>query len=159
MGNQSIIEGLIDHNIFGFKKADGVAYLVFYVGIPVAMTLINLSIFPADDLSGLYFYVTILVSALNCIYDAGNRWVPGKRALKNTKLFWMMFFTGIVAVYCAVVILRTLIEHNGLYRCDCFLLAYIVVVVISAVDSFNCFSVEMAWGDCVKRAVPKEAKK
>lgn len=159
MDTQSIIEGLIDHNIFGFKKGDGIAYLALYVIIPVAITVINLSMFPLSDLAGVYFYVTILVSALNCIYDAWNRWIPGKRVLKNTKLFLMMLFTGIVAAYCLVVILYTLITQNGLYRHDWILLGYIVVIIISAVDSFNCFSVEMAWDGCVKRAVPKEGGK
>ena len=150
MGNRhEIVENWINDNIFGFRKGDGAAYLVFYILIPVTITCISLSTFPSDDIAAIYCYVTILVSALNCIYDAGNRWIAGTKTVKNTKLFWVIFSAGIVVIYCIFVIFNMLMTKDTSYRCDWFLLAYAIVVIVAVIDIVSCFSADMAWMSCV----------
>lgn len=147
--NGAVVEDWVNNNMFGFRKGDGAAYFVFYILIPVTITWISLAAFPSDDIAAIYCYVTILVSALNCIYDAGNRWVAGKKALKNTKLFLVILSAGMVVTYCVVVIFTMLMTKDTSCRCDGWLLAYTVVVVVAVIDIISCFAADMAWRSCV----------
>ena len=61
---------MFQSNIFYYRKGDGAAYLVFYIFIPVVVTAVSLLAFPENNISMVYCYVTILVSALNSIYDS-----------------------------------------------------------------------------------------
>lgn len=147
--NNEIVENWVNNNMFSFRKVDGAAYFIFYILIPVTITWISLATFPSDDIAAIYCYVTILVSALNCIYDAGNRWVAGTKAWRNTKLFWVMLSAGVVATYCVVVIFNMFMTKNTSCRCDCWLLVYIVAVIVAVIDIVGCFSADMAWKACV----------
>ncbi len=146
-------------NIFSFKKGDGVAYLTFYIILPIIITGISLYSFPPDVAAGIYCYVTILISALNCLYDAGNRWLSGEKSKRNAKLFIIMCFLVIVAVYCLVVILGTLIAKDGWLRiCDWLLFAYVLANVIALVDIVECFTPDIAWKACVSLTLEEGRK-
>ena len=129
-------------NIFSFRKGDAVAYLAFYIIIPVMITAISISHFPANDIAAVYCYVTILVSVLNSTYDAGNRWISGRRCRNNTKLFIMMLSCVFVAIYALVVIFGVLIAEK-VYRFDWLLLCYVPVILIAIFDIAGCFIVDM----------------
>lgn len=143
------LEAWIDGNMFAFKKGDGAAYLALYILIPVAITGISLWAFPKNDVQAVYCYVTILVSAFNCIYDAANRWCSGVRAFKNSKLLLVMGSSLVVAAYCIVVIFSILITGTTSWRHDGWLLSYVVAVVIAFGDVVACFMMETAWKACV----------
>lgn len=66
-------KGWVEGNIFGFKKLDGAAYLAFYILIPVIVTIASLNVLSSESIAMAYCYMTILISSLNSIYDAGNR--------------------------------------------------------------------------------------
>lgn len=154
------IEHTIEMNIFSFKKIDGAAYFIFYIVLPIIITSISLYAFPSDMAPGIYCYVTILISALNCCYDAGNRWLPGKKSKRNTKLFVVVLFLSVVVLYCLTVILGTLIANGGWLRiCDWILLAYIVANVIAVIDVVQCFTLDMAWKTCVSNRNSEEERK
>ena len=122
-----------NHNIFDSKNTDAALYLVFYLFFPIAITAISLWTFPDNVVSGIYCYVTILVSALNGIYDATNRWNGAVKSIRNTKVFIIFLSNGIVAAYCFCVILFALLQ-NRICRCDWLLLAYMGTCVVSIVD-------------------------
>ena len=122
-----------NHNIFDSKNTDAALYLVFYLFFPIAITAISLWTFPDNVVSGIYCYVTILVSALNGIYDATNRWNGAVKSIRNTKVFIIFLSNGIVAAYCICVILFALLQ-NRICRCDWLLLAYMGTCVVSVVD-------------------------
>lgn len=112
------------NNIFDSRMGDATAYMVFYIVIPVLITLFSLHVFPTDLVSGVYCYVTILVSALNGIYDGANRWRSGIKSRRNAKIFAILVFNGIVAVYCLYVIFSVLIMNKMDCRNDCILFFY-----------------------------------
>lgn len=122
-----------NHNIFDSKNTDAALYLAFYLFFPIAITAISLWTFPDNVVSGIYCYVTILVSALNGIYDATNRWNGAVKSIRNTKVFIIFLSNGIVAAYCICVILFALLQ-NRICRCDWLLLAYMGTCVVSVVD-------------------------
>ena len=144
-----IVGNWINDNMFGFRKGDGAAYLAFYIIIPVIITGVSLFSFPDDNIAAIYCYVTILVSALNCIYDAGNRWIAGTKAIKNTKLYLVMLSATVIAVYCMYVIISMLITKNTVCRCDYCFFAYGIAIIIALIDIVTCFSADMALKACV----------
>jgi len=137
-------EELAKNNVFSFRKGDAIAYLVFYILIPILVTVISLVNFPSNDIAAAYCYVTILVSALNSIYDAGNRWDNGVKTLKNTKLFVMGLGYTIVAVYAAYVVFYVLIAKT-MVRCDWWLITYFLGVIVAMFDFAACFLAEMSF--------------
>ncbi|MBR3601476.1 MAG: hypothetical protein IKL49_04035 [Lachnospiraceae bacterium] len=135
----NVSEILLKNNIFNMKKGDGIAYLVFYIIIPVTITAVSLVAFPENDnISAIYCYISILISALNCIYDGANRWEEQK-SIRNTKLFFMLFMTSIVATYCLVVIICIMITQTTACRCDWILCVYFGTVLVSFLDIGACF--------------------
>lgn len=152
------VESWINGNMFAFRKGDGAAYCVFYIVIPVAITCISLTAFPKDDVQAVYCYVTILVSAFNCIYDAANRWRSGVKTFKNSKLFLVIVSTSVVAAYCIVVILSMLITEDTSCRSDGWLLAYIVASIIAFGDIVACFARDTAWKACVASTEVEEVE-
>jgi len=113
---------------------DATAYMVFYVVIPIIITFISLRVLTTDLVSGIYCYVTILVSVLNGIYDGANRWRSGIRSRRNAKIFAIWIFNGIVAVYCIYVILSVLIIKKTDCRNDYILLSYIGTCFVAIWD-------------------------
>lgn len=146
---QEIIKSWVNGNIFNYKKGDGVAYLVFYIFIPVVVTAVSLIAFPQDDISAIYCYVTILISALNSIYDGANRWLYGVKSTRNTKLFLIYISDFFVSGYCIVVIIYMLVAKNADIRFDWALLAYFLAVVTAGFDVVGCFAKDMALLNCV----------
>lgn len=150
----------VNQNIFSLKKIDGVAYLLLYIVLPIIVTGISLYAFPSDMVAGIYCYVTILISAFNCLYDAGNRWLSEEKSKRNAKLFIIICFVGVVAVYCLTVILGTLIAKDGWLRIfDWILFAYVFANVIALIDIVECFTLDMAWKACVGGPDSKEERK
>ena len=132
-------EYFLENNIFNLKKGDGIAYLAFYIIIPVIITSVSLVAFPEDDnVSAIYCYITILISALNCIYDGANRW-DDKKSIRNTKLLAILLMTGIVASYCLFVIIYILITETTKCRYDRILCLYFGAVLVSFLDIGACF--------------------
>ena len=59
----------IENNIFHCNKGDGVAYLVLYIIIPVLITALSLAnMSKTDEIAEIYCYISIMISAFNCIY-------------------------------------------------------------------------------------------
>lgn len=147
--NPSIYENWIKNNIFTFKKGDGVAYLILYILIPVTITAVSLSVLPKDSISIIYCYITILINALNSMYDVSNRWNSGKKTVNNSKLFIILLSDLVVAGYCGYVVLNILISKNIGCRVDWIFLVYFFTVVVAIVDIGACFAYDMALRDCV----------
>lgn len=122
------------NNIFDSRMGDATAYLAFYVVIPVLITFVSLRVFPTDLVSGVYCYVTILVSVLNGIYDGANRWRSGIKSRRNAKILAILIFNGIVAVYCLYVFFSVLIMHKMECRNDFILLVYMGTCVVATWD-------------------------
>lgn len=131
-------------NIFDLKKGDGVAYLVLYVFIPVIITWISLNTLLIDNISIIYCYLTILISALNSMYDAANRWNTKKKSLRNTKLFFILLSNIVVAAYCIYVIMFILISKNLNCRYDWILTSYFIAIIVAIIDATHCFTKDMA---------------
>lgn len=136
-------EEWVKSNVFSFRKGDAVAYMAFYILIPIIITVISLVNFPANDIAAVYCYVTILVSALNSLYDAGNRWDSARKSVKNTKLFIMFCGSGIVTIYALVVVFGMLIAERTI-RCDWVLFSYVLVVIVAVFDFAACFFADMS---------------
>lgn len=140
----------MDVNIFEFKKGDGIAYVVLYIIIPVVVTAVSLSALPEDDTSIMYCYVTILISALNGMYDGANRWQSSQRTVRNTKIFIIFISNIVVSIYCFVIIMCILITKSINYRQDKILLVYFGAVIVSLYDAVSCFASEMALRSYIK---------
>lgn len=136
-------------NIFGFRMGDATAYLAFYIVIPIVVTYISLGVLSPDAVSGAYCYMTILVSVLNGIYDAGNRWNVGTRCKRNTKLFVICLSNSIVAVYCLCIIFCVLIMHRLGSRYDWILLAYLGTCFVAIWDIAASFLKDMSLQDTI----------
>lgn len=134
----------VSDNIFNSKNSDAVLYLVFYLFIPIVITYISLRTFSDNIVSGIYCYVTILVSALNGIYDATNRWDGTAKSVRNTKVFMIFLSNGVVAAYCVFVVLSVLISQSMVCRCDWILLAYGGTCLVSMWDFVGAVSKNLA---------------
>lgn len=143
---------LNENNIFNFNKVDAVAYLFLYILIPFFITVLSLLDYPSDSKAQIYCYLSILINALNCTYDAFNRWV-NEKSLKNKKLFAIVIGSLVIVGYCLFIILSMLLIEHKQYRCDYWLLAYFIVVFIAIVDCVCCFTKEIAWIKCVDHTV------
>lgn len=154
--NRETLDAWIGGNIFAFKKGDGAAYSIFYILIPIAITYISLNVSSGNNIQAVYCYVTILVSAFNCIYDAANRWCSGKKTIKNSKLLLVIASTAVVAAYCIVVIFSMLITSTTAFRHDVWLLTYFFAAAVSFGDCITCFATDTAWRACVASTDVKE---
>jgi hypothetical protein len=132
----------VNNNIFHFRKSDASAYLLFYIVLPVTITYLSLKVLSVDISSSVYCYVTILVSTLNNLYDAANRWDYGIKTVRNSKIIFMYVFDIIVAIYCVYVIMSILIVKNLDCREDWLLYAYIVTCIIALWDIVATFARE-----------------
>lgn len=128
------------NNIFDFKIGDATAYLVFYGIIPVLVTYMSLRVFPSDITSGVYCYVTILVSVLNAIYDGAGRWRGGIKCRRNAKIFAIWFSNAIVGVYCVYITFSVLMVKNTECRRDGWLFAYGIAAAVALWDAGVAFA-------------------
>lgn len=139
-------------NIFNYRKGDGIAYLVFYILIPVMVTAVSLKALPSEDTKIIYCYITILISAFNSIYDSANRWNSHVRSMYNTKIFLIMFSNSVIIVYCLFVIMYILVCEKTL-RFDWVFLTYFFAIIVSLHDIIGCFTCDMALRGCIKKGV------
>jgi hypothetical protein len=138
-------------NIFHFRKGDGIAYLAFYIVIPIIISMITLYTLSKNELSVIYCYMTILISALNSTYDGANRWDSGTKSLYNTKIFIVLLADFVVAIYCAFVIIFILINENSIWRCDYILSVYLIAVAIALFDIIGNFACDMALQEYINK--------
>lgn len=136
--HEPFLSGWLKNNIFNSKTGDAIAYFFFYMLIPVFVTVISLNILSTDIIETAYFYITILISALNCIYDATNR-KTDKKSVRNLKLLLMNASSVIVSCYCMFEILYLLIAKTCM-RFDYWLIAYFVVIIIGGTDIIYCIT-------------------
>ena len=141
---KTLVKNITKSNIFKFKKYDGILYLFFYIAIPIIVTAISLTVFPKDEMAIVYFYLTILISAFNALYDIVNRWNFDEKTMTNAKLFFMGVSVIVIVGYCLVEIIGMLISKWFPYRADWILCAYFVAVVIALWDIIACFSRDIA---------------
>ena len=139
-----IRNNIFEGNIFQEKIYDGCLYFVLYIVLPIIITSASLiALGNADVMNVTYCYITILISALGCIYDAINRWEQKDGSERNRKLFIMILCLICVAIYCLVVIFAALIPRM-IIRKDVFLLAYVASNVIAIMDAANCVLIKLA---------------
>lgn len=143
-------DGGAHNNIYNYRKADSIMYMVFYIIIPVMVTALSLFFFPDMETAAAYSYMTILVSALNCIYDAYNRWVSNKKTVVNTKLAVMIIPLVVVAVYCFFEVMYILLAQKADCRMDWILCIYFVTIGVALFDFVPCFASEMSLGNYTK---------
>lgn len=148
-----LYRNFINSNIFELKKWDGVLYLILYVLIPVVITSVSLSALPSDTTSIIYCYLTILISAVNGIYDGANRWNSEEKSLYNIKIFIIEISNGIIGAYCLYVILYISISNSVDCRHDGILFVYFITIGISLFDMFTCFTRDMALKDLMGEEV------
>lgn len=126
-------------NIFDFKLGDSIAYAVLYLFLPVIITVTSLIAFPENTASAAYCYVSIMISAINAIYDNALRWLPKEKAtFKNIKLLIMLIPNTIIAGYALFEILAILATQNIAWRFDGILLVYFIAVLVAFSDFFEC---------------------
>ncbi|MCM1225330.1 MAG: hypothetical protein NC548_63870 [Lachnospiraceae bacterium] len=135
---ENVFHNWVQGNIYNYKKLDGILYAVFYIIFPVTITAWSLYAFPSDFAAGVYCYLTILIGALNCLYDAINRW-QDEKSIINVKLLIMIMSISIVAIYCLVVILGMLLTSNVGKRIDGLFFVYFIVIIMALFDLGCCF--------------------
>ena len=139
----------IENNIFHCNKGDGVAYLVLYIIIPVLITALSLAnMSKTDEIAEIYCYISIMISAFNCIYDGANRWDKGK-SIRNTKIFLIHMCNGIISLYCIAEILQMTLLGNDLFKNEYIFLIYFIAVTIALHDIYMCFGQDLVWKDCL----------
>lgn len=146
-----MFSGWVSDNIYGYKKIDGIMYLFFYIIIPVIVTALSLYFFPTLNTACAYCYMTILISCLNCMYDAANRWKSGEKTVVNTKLVIMVIPILIISVYCFFEIMYILVTSRCDVRYDGFFCLYFVPIVIAMIDIGCCFASEMTLRKCANK--------
>lgn len=139
----------IENNIFHCSKGDGVAYLVLYIIIPVLITTLSLAnMSKTDKVAEIYCYISIMISAFNCIYDGANRWDKGK-SIRNTKIFLIHMCNGIIALYCIAEVLQMTLLGNVLFENEYIFLIYFIAIAIALHDIYMCFGQDLVWKDCL----------
>ncbi len=138
------------YNVFEFKLSDSIAYMCLYIALPVFITITSLISFPNVVASAAYCYVSIMVSAINCIYDNALRWTPRETpSFKNVKLLCALIPNAVVALYCAFEIVTILIMQSFDLRCDSLLLVYVVPIFIATKDFVECVKQRVAGMSCI----------
>ena len=139
----------IENNIFHCSKGDGVAELVLYIIIPVLITTLSLAnMSKTDKVAEIYCYISIMISAFNCIYDGANRWDKGK-SIRNTKIFLIHMCNGIIALYCIAEVLQMTLLGNVLVENEYIFLTYFIAIAIALHDIYMCFGQDLIWKDCL----------
>lgn len=144
----SIVKNWANNNIYDLNKRDGILYLIFIILIPVIITYISLKSFPSDRTAAVYCYLSILISALNSLYDITNRWKYKQRSMVNTKLFIMALPIIIVIAYCMYGVFCNLLTPNMNNRSDIWLYTYFLTIGIAIGDILACFAQDMVLIDC-----------
>ena len=85
----------------------------------------------------MYSYVTIMISSLNCIYDACSR-ISNTPCAKK-KLLLIICGAGTAFLYCLYIVCTIPLE-NMQWRCDYFLLVYSLVFIIALKEIAPCIA-------------------
>ena len=130
---RNMIYSWSNNNIFNDYWMDAVCYLFLYIFIPIVVTYFAMKVTENTTSGRVYFYTTVLISALNCLYDAFNRRRSGMKSVKNTKLILLSIPVIIAAGYCIIEILHVLIvgvkeSYPDELLCIYFISAAIVVI-------------------------------
>ena len=138
------------HNVFDFSVGDSIAYVCLYLVLPVLITTCSLFAFPENTTSAAYCYVSVLISAINAIYDNALRWTPQDNpTFKNVKLLCILFPNALIALYCLFEILVILVIQSIHLRCDGILLIYVIVVLVAGNDFFECLKRRAVGISCI----------
>ena len=136
-----------ENNIYLNSKLDGVLYIIIYLVIPLATILIGLLGLLDSELSQVYWYATILVSVVGCLYDCTCRWEHDRKSIKNLKILLMGTGAFIVLAYCIVEMI--LIFNDGPIKLVEIFFAYCLTAGISTIDVVSCFMREITIGECI----------
>lgn len=141
----------INYNIFRFRKVDAVFYFFLYILAPILLTAISLWTLNADNIAkSEYCFLTIIISAFNCMYDCFNRWDSTEKSIVNTKLFIIGVSTIVIIVYCIVKCFVGLSAGNiNVVHCDWILWIYLFPSLIALIDIIACFIKNMALHNCI----------
>lgn len=101
-----------------------------------------------DKVAEIYCYISIMISACNCIYDGANRWDKGK-SIRNTKIFLIHMCNGIIALYCIAEVLQMTLLGNVLVENEYIFLTYFIAIAIALHDIYMCFGQDLVWKDCL----------
>lgn len=129
----------ITNNIFDFRKGDASAYMVLNFIIPFLITYHSIGVL-SGSIEIVYCYLTVLISAISCIYDAANRWVG--KSFKNAKLFIVLVSCASVCVYAAYIVFSVLITKS-VSKFDWILLLYLFVLLVALPDAIASFVKDM----------------
>ena len=145
MDRDRIEQSKKEDNIFDLKIWNSSGYLVFYIFLPVLVTGISLFCLSGNSYDTVYFYLTVLISSLNCIYDGSTRWKSNDKCFRNTKLLIICIAAGIVACYCVAIVLFTVVSHRipNTHNLNYFFLAYLGVIIVGFEEITKC------WAECV----------
>lgn len=145
-----LVKNWMENNFFKFKRWDGISYIFLYICIPVVITGVSLSELSNNNVSIIYCYISIFISALNGLYDAANRWDNDGSSVINLKVFIIGLVNMIIGMYCIYVVLCIAISGNINCRHDCILLTYFVTIIIAMIDALCCFARNIAVQDIMK---------
>lgn len=138
------------NNIYKLNKRDGIFYLLCNILIPVMVTGFSIGEDSLDGISIVYLYLSILISAVNIIYDITNRWKSKRKCLINTKLFIMALPVFIIIGYCMFEMFYIISTKQVGYRYDNLLYIFFITIAVALFDIFACFRQDMAFEECVK---------
>lgn len=119
-------------NIFRFKRWDGIAYAIFYLIIPVALTVAG-KVTSKDALAIANFHLSVIINALNCIYDAFGRW-DDNMPVKKCKLIVIIGSCVVLFVYSMLRLVVTLVGDAFAFSYDGILYLYLPAVVVGFID-------------------------
>lgn len=139
----------IKDNLFKFKKGDGAAYFFLYLVVPTIITYVSLKV-AGEPLAITYSYLSILISALNCFYDAANRWNRESKSIINTKLFIMYLFLAVISIYCFYIVIGNVLRWSDIVYFDWIFYAYYAIIAVAVIDIAACFGRDMALVACVR---------
>ena len=135
-------------NMFLFRRWDGLCYIFFYIIIPIVLALIGLHT-SQNDAALANCYLSIVISALNCLYDTFGRW-NDNMPTKKIKLSVIMFCCFVVFTYAFIQFAAGLAGDIQAFRNDMILCMYAPAVIIGALDAGSLLSRTDALKELVK---------
>lgn len=131
-----LVQSWSNNNLFGNDIADSIFQVILYIAFPIAVTVNGI---PNKNTAAnrAYFYLTIIISALNCLYDAWSRSKVKKNKVKDTKLILLGGPIIGVCMYCVIQVLQVLAVGPKASYPDLWLCMYFVSVAIVACDFFS----------------------
>lgn len=134
---KKILGEWLKDNLFRFRVWDAGAYFFLYLLIPVIISYVSLKT-AREQPEIIYSYLSILISALNCIYDAANRWNTESKSIINLKLLVMIIVLAVISAYCIYMIIAKLLNLSGGIFFDEIFYVYYIIAAIAIVDIMVC---------------------